>query len=69
LAAKPTYTAAEEVSEAREALRRAEAVKAAADRQLSEAKTKLDKSLANEKWWKEHPLEKGPEPRLIEKKK
>ena len=68
LAAKPAYTVSEEVTEAREAVRRAEAVKAAADRQLADAKQKLEKSLAQEKWWKDHPLEKGPEPRSIEKK-
>ncbi|WP_020473528.1 S1C family serine protease [Zavarzinella formosa] len=68
LASKVTYTAAEEVTEAREALRRAEAAKAAADKLLVDAKSKLEKSLTLEKWWKDHPLEKGPAPRLVEKK-
>jgi len=69
LASKIAYTAEEEVVQTRDALRRAEAVKATADKLLADAKAKYEKALADEKWWKDHPLEKAPAPRVVELKK
>lgn len=67
LATKPTYTAAERVAEARAALTRAEAAKAAADKRLADARKVLESAVADEKWWKDHPAEKGPAPREVKK--
>ena len=69
LASKVAFTAEEEVVQTRAALRRAEAAKAAADKLLADAKSKYEKALTDEKWWKDHPPEKAPAPRLVEAKK
>jgi serine protease Do len=53
------------IADARAALKRAESMKIVVDRTIADAKKKLDSLLAEEKWWKDHPKEKGPDPRVL----
>lgn len=68
LATKVAFTAEEQVVQAREALRRAETAKAMADKLLVEAKSRLERALSEEKWWRDRPIEKGPQPRVVNAK-
>lgn len=69
LAARPRSNPAERVDQAREALKQAEAAKAAPE-VLAEARRQLQSALGEEKWWKDqkwwqgHPIERAPAPRV-----
>src|SRR5262249_55785756 len=66
LAAKPDASPSERVDAARGALAKAEADKLPSD-VVGEARRLLQAAIADEKWWKEHPLEQGPAPREFER--
>jgi hypothetical protein len=69
LAARPRANPAERVDQAREALKQAEAAKAAPE-VLAEARRQVQAALGEEKWWKDqkwwqgHPIERAPAPRV-----
>lgn len=67
MAAKEGGTPEKRVEIAREALKKAEDAKAIAP-VVSEARRLLGLALAEEKWWHDHPLEKGPVPHVFEPK-
>jgi hypothetical protein len=64
LAAKSAANPVERAEAFREAVRKAEADRAAAE-VVAEAKRQVQAAAAEEKWWKEHPIEKGPAPREV----
>jgi serine protease Do len=64
LAAKAGAKPTERVEAARAALKHAEEVKAGSEI-VGEAKRLLQAAVAEEKWWKEHPLEQAPAPREV----
>ena len=71
LAARPRANPAERVDQARDALKKAEAAKAAPE-VLAEARRQVQAALGEEKWWKDqkwwkgHPIERGPAPHAKE---
>jgi serine protease Do len=64
LAAKADATPEKRVLSAREALKKAEEAKASSE-VIAEGKRILNAAVAEEKWWKDHPLEKAPTPRMV----
>lgn len=64
LAAKAGATPTERVEAARKSLKAAEDAKAAIT-VIAEGKRMLNTAIAEEKWWKDHPLEQGPTPRTV----
>ena len=64
LAVKPGAKPAERVAAAREALRQAQEAKATTE-VVSEARRILNAAVAEEQWWKDHPLETAPAPREV----
>jgi len=64
MAAKPDMKPSQRVVAARAALKQAEESKAAPE-VVGEARRILQASLADEKWWKDHPIEAAPAPREI----
>jgi serine protease Do len=64
LAAKSAANPVERAEAFREAVKNAEAERAAAE-VVAEAKRQVVAAAAEEKWWKEHPIEHGPAPREV----
>src|SRR5262245_14607485 len=64
LAARSAANPVERAEAFREALKRANAEKAAPE-VVAEAKRQIQAAAAEEKWWKDHPIEHGPAPRDV----
>jgi serine protease Do len=64
LAAKSAANPVERAEALRDALKKAESENAAAE-VVAEAKRQVQAAAADEKWWKEHPIERGPAPREV----
>jgi serine protease Do len=62
LAGKSAANPVERAEAARAALKQAEAQPAAAE-VVAEAKRQVQAAAADEKWWKDHPIESAPAPR------
>lgn len=62
LAGKSAANPVERAEAAREALKQAQAQKAAPE-VVAEARRQIQAAAADEKWWKEHPIEHAPAPR------
>ena len=64
LAAKSAANPVERAEAFREAVKKAEAERAAAE-VVAEAKRILNAAVAEEQWWKDHPTESAPAPREV----